>query len=91
MCTIQLDSTLLHLQAENEAAPAQQTIEGPPERLMIENGHATVNPRFAAEEKALEEQLLREEEEEIAKERYGLDSVSVVQRAVAHSPQRLAL
>lgn len=62
------------LQAAEDAAPAQQTIEGPPKRLMLENGKPQVNDRFAVEEKALEEQLLREEEEEIARERCDLST-----------------
>lgn len=68
------------VQADKDAAPAQQAIDGPPERLMIENGKPQANPRFAAEEKALEEQLLREEEEEIARERYDCTYLPFLQR-----------
>ena len=61
----------LIVQNEEEAGEVK-AIEAPPERLMIEPAKPAVPERFAAAEKALEEQLLREEQEELERERYAL-------------------
>ena len=58
----------LNVQSVEEAGEVK-ALEAPPERLMIEPAKPAVSERFAAAEKALEEQLLREEQEELERER----------------------